>query len=193
MTNPVHQPLTALEREHRSHYWCPPAWRDKPMPTLAELALFLRGADDSHMGDLLRLMRKSDPGNRRRLAEAFPHVDRALVAWEALSPASFGELYDLMCADPVAGITRITITISEREERLLAVLVDPDQGMPTLEHVIETIIDHVQQGIYRPGAWERGWLQQAIGCYWQERLETDPDAPMMQRPIETAAAAEPAS
>jgi predicted DNA-binding transcriptional regulator AlpA len=33
------------------------------------------------------------------------------------------------------------------------------------------LIDQAQQGVYRPGAWERDWLRQAFGSDWVEYLE----------------------
>jgi len=32
----------------------------------------------------------------------------------------------------------------------------------TLEQVVGRLLDHVQQGVYRSGAWERDWLEHAI-------------------------------
>ena len=78
----------------------PAAWRDLPMPTLGQLALFLGGSDDSFTGDLLRLMGKADPGNRARLARAFPREDQALRAWMSTEPApTFGQLEELLAAE----------------------------------------------------------------------------------------------
>jgi hypothetical protein len=45
--------------------------------------------------------------------------------------------------------------------------------MPDLQAVIYELIDHAQQGIFRPGAWERSWLCQVFGEDWLERLEPD--------------------
>ena len=50
---------------------------------------------------------------------------------------------------------------------------------------IDEILDHVQQGVYRPGAWERHWLVQAIGDDWLVQVERDPDAPYFDRPRAT--------
>lgn len=36
--------------------------------------------------------------------------------------------------------------------------------------VIERLIDHAQQGVYRPGAWEREWVCQAFGHDWIDNL-----------------------
>lgn len=64
----------------------------------------------------------------------------------------------------------------------LSVLIDPDRGITDLAGVIGEILDHVQQGIYRPGSWERGWLCQAVGYDWTARMEPDPDSPPFERP-----------
>ncbi len=41
-----------------------------------------------------------------------------------------------------------------------------------VKEVINRLIDHAQQGVYRPGAWEREWLCQAFGYDWQKKLES---------------------
>jgi len=70
---------------------------------------------------------------------------------------------------------RITIplAIPAWEAERLSALIDPDQGLPDLAAVIAEILDHVQQGVYRPGAWEREWLCQALGYDWLARVEPD--------------------
>lgn len=61
----------------------------------------------------------------------------------------------------------------------------------TPKGAIEQLIDHAQQGVYRPGAWEREWLCQAFGYDWQAKLEPgDPYgrtgmAGVFQRPQKT--------
>lgn len=68
----------------------------------------------------------------------------------------------------------ITIRISGETAARLAVLADPAGfGPVTVEGVIAELIDHAQQGVYRPGAWERGWLCQAFGEDWLARVEPD--------------------
>ena len=62
---------------------------------------------------------------------------------------------------------KITIELSPEVARLLAVL----SSTGDVESVVSELIDHAQQGVYRPGAWERGWLEQAFGDDWQEKLE----------------------
>jgi len=53
--------------------------------------------------------------------------------------------------------------------------------------VLLKLADHADQGVYRPGAWERGWLCSAFGNDWLARLEKDPRYPNIswQRPIAT--------
>jgi hypothetical protein len=76
---------------------------------------------------------------------------------------------------------RITVEVTDQVAEYLAVLADPTEGYATIDTVVEGLIDHAQQGVYRPGSWERGWLMQAFGDRWTGRLEADPDAPMMDR------------
>lgn len=42
-----------------------------------------------------------------------------------------------------------------------------------LPDVVIELLDHAQQGVYRPGSWERPWLQQAFGDTWERYLEPD--------------------
>ncbi len=44
-------------------------------------------------------------------------------------------------------------------------------------HLIHSAAD----GMRRPGSWERGWVEQAFGSKWQDRLEQDPEVPTHQR------------
>jgi len=83
---------------------------------------------------------------------------------------------------------RITLHLSETVYSLLATIY-PDRG-DGVKQVIDELIDHAQQGVYRPGAWEREWLVSAFGGEFIERLETgdpyssDDDCPF-QRPKKT--------
>jgi hypothetical protein len=70
-------------------------------------------------------------------------------------------------------VADIHIEIPDRAAALLDVLIDPDEGLPDRGAVVERLIDHAQQGVYRPGAWERSWLMQAFGASWLARLEPD--------------------
>jgi len=79
------------------------------------------------------------------------------------------------------GQTRIiSLELSETIYALLEVLGEPTE-------VIMQLIDHAQQGVYRPLAWERDWLCRAFGDDWTERLEPGdpygrPDSPPFQKP-----------
>jgi hypothetical protein len=70
----------------------------------------------------------------------------------------------------------VTLTIHGEIAARLQALVDPDpegMGHSDLAAVIHELIDHAQQGVYRPGAWERSWLCQAFGYDWIDRTEPD--------------------
>src|SRR6186713_928865 len=61
----------------------------------------------------------------------------------------------------------ITVSLSHTVCALLACL--DDDG--SVENVLEKLADHAQQGVYRPGAWEREWLIQAFSDEFEDRLE----------------------
>jgi hypothetical protein len=67
----------------------------------------------------------------------------------------------------------VSVPIPAHYARRLSALVDPDAGMPDLEAVLFQLIDHAQQGVYRPGAWEREWLCKVFGDGWLARLRED--------------------
>jgi hypothetical protein len=67
----------------------------------------------------------------------------------------------------------ITLELPKRIADLLSVLTIGEYAPGDLRGVLMELIDHAQQGIYRPGAWERGWLEQAFGTEWQSGLEPD--------------------
>lgn len=66
---------------------------------------------------------------------------------------------------------RITIDIDATVYALLEVLTRGESAPQSVEDVVLKLIDHAQQGVYRPGAWERGWLIQAFGDDWTGYLE----------------------
>jgi len=77
----------------------------------------------------------------------------------------------------------ITVQIPEEWVQNLEALVDPHRGLKDVAAVLEELADHAQQGVYRPGAWEREWLCQALGWEWLENLEPDPrDPDIFERP-----------
>lgn len=59
---------------------------DHPLDGIGDLALLLGGSETSFTGQLLLLIAKADPGNRARLAVAFPRAVRAWELWQATSP-----------------------------------------------------------------------------------------------------------
>jgi len=67
---------------------------------------------------------------------------------------------------------KITVEVSDVVYDLLKVLTKGKcSGCSSVEDVVAKLIDHAQQGVYRPGAWEREWLMQAFGDDWTESLE----------------------
>ena len=65
----------------------------------------------------------------------------------------------------------VTIEVDETFYALLEVLTRAKYGPDSVEGVLLELADHAQQGVYRPGAWERDWLVQAFGGDWIEYLE----------------------
>lgn len=61
----------------------------------------------------------------------------------------------------------VTIKLSRREAELLAVL----DARGDVKAVLETLADHAQQGVYRPGSWERMWITHPFGEEWISKLE----------------------
>lgn len=66
---------------------------------------------------------------------------------------------------------RITIELDPIPYRLLEALTRGEYAPQSVEEVVERLLDHAQQGVYRPGAWERGWLCQVFGGDWAASLE----------------------
>lgn len=71
--------------------------------------------------------------------------------------------------------TTIAVELPDEWIALLRVLGDPAD-------VLAELADHAQQGVFRPGSWERPWIVQAFGDEWTERLEVDPVASWRRRP-----------
>jgi hypothetical protein len=79
----------------------------------------------------------------------------------------------------------ITVQLPQEWVRNLRALVDPASGLRDVAAMLVELADHAQQGVYRPGAWERERLCQALGYGWLERLEPDPEHPdIFERPKE---------
>jgi hypothetical protein len=62
---------------------------------------------------------------------------------------------------------QITLEIDDTTASLLATL--SENG--SVPEILETLIDHAAQGVYRPGAWEREWLCQIFGDDFVDKLE----------------------
>jgi hypothetical protein len=75
---------------------------------------------------------------------------------------------------PREGVQEVTVRLLAEHFERLSVLGPPGD-------VLEALADHAQQGVYRPGAWERRWLAQVFGTEWTAELEQDPNAPYFQR------------
>lgn len=75
--------------------------------------------------------------------------------------------------DPTMG--RFVVELPREAVRFLQVLVGGEYGPADVTGVLAELADHAQQGVYRPGAWERAWLCKAFGFDWLERLDLDPD------------------
>lgn len=61
----------------------------------------------------------------------------------------------------------ITIHLSEMEWELLAVL--DEHG--SVQKILYQLIDNAQQGVFRPGSWQRMWIAQGVGDSFEDRLE----------------------
>lgn len=70
---------------------------------------------------------------------------------------------------------QVTVTLPAEHARRLAVLAGEESGPGGVALVLATLADHAQQGVYRPGAWERDWVMQVFGDEWLDRVEPDLD------------------
>lgn len=72
----------------------------------------------------------------------------------------------------------ITVKVSDEIYALLEVLTRGKEApCRSVNDVVLKLIDHAQQGVYRPGAWERDWLIQAFGSDFVYELEADTRPP----------------
>jgi len=69
----------------------------------------------------------------------------------------------------------VTVELPEEWARNLEALTGGTYGPADLAGVLIELADHAQQGVYRPGSWERPWLIQAFGYDFEDRLEPDTD------------------
>jgi hypothetical protein len=71
---------------------------------------------------------------------------------------------------------QVTVMLPVDTARRLAVLADDDSyGTASVARVLAVLADHAQQGVYRPGAWERDWVCQVFGQDWLSQVEPDTD------------------
>lgn len=73
-----------------------------------------------------------------------------------------------------------TITIEWDSNALadLDRLVAASNVADTLDDLVNTLLDHVHQGLYRSGSWERGWLEQCVGHEAIEKAYKPADDPI---------------
>ena len=78
----------------------------------------------------------------------------------------------------------VTLTLDEDTCRYLAVL----SASGDVAEVLALLAHHAADGVRRPGAWERGWVEQVpwIREDWQDELRPDPAAHWRQVPREDA-------
>lgn len=80
----------------------------------------------------------------------------------------------------------VTVKLTPVVIELLTVL-----GDGSAQQAIFKLIDHAQQGVYRPGSWEREWICQAFGSEWIAKMEPGcpygrPNGHMFQKPKSAA-------
>lgn len=80
-------------------------------------------------------------------------------------------------------VREVTIKLPEHVIELLEVLshshgVSQGGAEAVLLHLAYSAAD----GVRRPGAWERGWVEQCFGGLWHSRVERDPDDRFHVRP-----------
>jgi len=73
---------------------------------------------------------------------------------------------------------KLEIEVSPEQLELLSVLDAHGDARATLTELVHRVAD----GVRRPGAWERAWLEQVFWGAWHARLEPDPEAYWRQRP-----------
>jgi hypothetical protein len=85
---------------------------------------------------------------------------------------------------------RITVAVTPEEFELLRVLARTHamEGGPLFSaegqvtRILRHLVHSAADGVRRPGAWERGWVEQAFGPVPEDELEVVPDAVHARRP-----------
>lgn len=65
-------------------------------------------------------------------------------------------------AEHVDQARTLKITLDAESWARIDRLVAAHEYCDTVEDFVTELMDHVQQGVYRSGSWERGWLEQAV-------------------------------
>jgi hypothetical protein len=124
-----------------------------------------------------------------RLVDADVGIDTE--KWDCMEAASIQSRV-LITYEKVTPAGTVTIILSPIVSGLLEVLTRGDTPMVnSVDGVVAELVDHAQQGVYRPGSWEREWLRQAFGSDFEKYLEPgDPygnrdrvDRGRSQRPV----------
>ncbi|WP_437804527.1 hypothetical protein [Sorangium sp. So ce693] len=79
-------------------------------------------------------------------------------------------------------MAKVTIELDDTTAAYLRVL--SDDG--TAEETLSRLALHAADGVRRPGAWERGWVCQAFGDDWNDRVTQDPSVPHFVVPKDIA-------
>jgi len=81
-------------------------------------------------------------------------------------------------------IGREKITLGCAEAHMLETLGGPLSEGGSIRDAVAHLIYSAIDGMRRPGSWERGWLVQAFGSDFEDRLEADPDLPWRNRGVQ---------
>lgn len=75
----------------------------------------------------------------------------------------------------------VRVDLTEDAARYLEALAKNNGfGMSSIAEVLAYLGSSAADGMRRPGAWERGWLEQAVGDSWLDAMEQIPDVPYAQ-------------
>jgi hypothetical protein len=115
--------------------------------------------------------RRSDV--RLLLQKAIEHLDRDA---DVTAREDISEALRLLTAarPPDLGRTRVITLLLHGDVVTALQVLNPHSDV---RHALLELAVKAADGVYRPGAWERGWLEQAFGSDWQNRLEPDPNVP----------------
>ena len=75
----------------------------------------------------------------------------------------------------------LTISLPRQWWEIIDRLVAADDYSNTVDDFVARLLDHVQQGVYRSGDWERGWLCSVVSEEVIEAAYDPEDDPINQR------------